>query len=760
MENTWSFYDITTNKIFFEIDYQQIIARNTPFVDEDFPPNVASLISSPKSQRTYFKALYLSEISWKRPIEVFKSEYYFFFKVSPSRIVQGSLGDCYFLSAVSALAEYPERIKSIFITRTTNQAGCYALQVYISGYLQILVLDDFIPCKPKTNEPAFTKSVGEELWVILLEKAWAKANKNYENIEAGDPVEAFSFLTGAPSFQLYNGNDKKKIEENWQKLLLFDKNNYIICVSAGDSENSTPKDCENVGINTFHSYSVLSIRELDYNLTKLRFIQLRNPWGVQEWIGDWSNTSPLWTEELKKRVDYANKDKGTFFIEYKDFIKYFGSIVVCKYHDDYHSRSFIVFQELNSYKCFTFQVSKVTTGYIIIHQLEKRFMRENYKDYGYSKVSCLLARVDENKGLQSIGEGAERIQAQSIISVNLNPGTYVLYVRIDWNQKYVDQYCINTYASNDIVMHNMEYDDEVGLVSEILKSYCRNHEELLVPYNSHLKFIRTYFKWASGQGFAFRYFKHMPTRRAPNTIACLEYDSSFSGMILIYPSNNLPAILFIPSGSDEIVIFRIINHKEFLISEVLKLLSLSSDNPLASPTHSREEFSELISEVVLHSLSNSPIKSKTRSIQEEFIKSSTLIPQPMEEKKVVPSNLSKGNILSCDKGHKLFCYFRDYSNAKMPVAFSNIWFCGTCSFVACPTCFVGDSEKCKQCPLRISTEKVKSKTEQFLCNFCNIVYQRINGRLECLKCRFNLCLTCEDKIKTSYMQEKSPSIKY
>lgn len=38
-------------------------------------------------------------------------------------IKQGELGDCYFLSSLSALAEIPEIIKKIFITKSYQQNG-------------------------------------------------------------------------------------------------------------------------------------------------------------------------------------------------------------------------------------------------------------------------------------------------------------------------------------------------------------------------------------------------------------------------------------------------------------------------------------------------------------------------------------------------------------------------------------------------------------------------------------------------------------
>jgi len=38
-----------------------------------------------------------------------------------------------------------------------------------------------------------------EIWVLVLEKAWAKVYGSYQRIEAGTAGEAFHPLTGCPS---------------------------------------------------------------------------------------------------------------------------------------------------------------------------------------------------------------------------------------------------------------------------------------------------------------------------------------------------------------------------------------------------------------------------------------------------------------------------------------------------------------------------------------------------------------------------------
>jgi calpain-15 len=58
--------------------------------------------------------------------------------------------------------------------------------------------DDYFPCDPATGQPAFTHCRGPELWVVILEKAWAKVHGSYQNIEGGSAPDVLSALTGAP----------------------------------------------------------------------------------------------------------------------------------------------------------------------------------------------------------------------------------------------------------------------------------------------------------------------------------------------------------------------------------------------------------------------------------------------------------------------------------------------------------------------------------------------------------------------------------
>lgn len=48
-----------------------------------------------------------------------------FNQISPSDIREGQLGDGWLMSALSTIAEYPELVKKLFVTKNYNKDGVY-----------------------------------------------------------------------------------------------------------------------------------------------------------------------------------------------------------------------------------------------------------------------------------------------------------------------------------------------------------------------------------------------------------------------------------------------------------------------------------------------------------------------------------------------------------------------------------------------------------------------------------------------------------
>lgn len=79
-------------------------------------------------------------------------------------------------------------IGHILLTKKVNKAGCYALRLHINGRPRDVVVDDFLPTKINKAEKtalAFAKSSkgDNEMWMMLIEKAYAKICGSYEAAE-------------------------------------------------------------------------------------------------------------------------------------------------------------------------------------------------------------------------------------------------------------------------------------------------------------------------------------------------------------------------------------------------------------------------------------------------------------------------------------------------------------------------------------------------------------------------------------------------
>jgi len=232
---------------------------------------------------------------WKRPKDVYgEGDFCLFDKIDPSDISQGSCGDCYFLASLSSLAEFPNRIQSIFLTKSLNDAGCYAVELTINGEKRTVVVDDRFPYDQQKEDWAMSRtSKSREIWVLILEKAFAKVFGSYQRIESGNTSEALYPLTGCPTkFFLHRSIDPPTL---YSYIKRSNAAGYVMataCVSkANEKMNSSPADMKAEGLVDNHAYSLLSIKTVTDHKTReeVKLLQLRNPYGFREWKGDWSD---------------------------------------------------------------------------------------------------------------------------------------------------------------------------------------------------------------------------------------------------------------------------------------------------------------------------------------------------------------------------------------------------------------------------------------------------------------------------------------
>lgn len=56
--------------------------------------------------------------------------------------IQGGAGTCYLMASLGSIGEFPDHVKSMFVTNTTNAANAMAIRFYIRGKPWIVTVDE------------------------------------------------------------------------------------------------------------------------------------------------------------------------------------------------------------------------------------------------------------------------------------------------------------------------------------------------------------------------------------------------------------------------------------------------------------------------------------------------------------------------------------------------------------------------------------------------------------------------------------------
>ena len=144
------------------------------------------------------------------------------------------------------MAEYPYRIRKIFVIQEYNPNGYYICKLNFNGIYQEVIVDDLFPVNERNNEPVFAwPAMRRYMWVLVLEKCWAKLLGGYLNCHYGYTSEAFQTLTGAPTKAYLLGQYKNvdpTFEGMFQLLKESDEKRYAMQVtrnySGGDKVNA------------------------------------------------------------------------------------------------------------------------------------------------------------------------------------------------------------------------------------------------------------------------------------------------------------------------------------------------------------------------------------------------------------------------------------------------------------------------------------------------------------------------------------------
>lgn len=349
---------------FYEVTWDQCLPHVDRFFDKDFPPEDKSFGIDVEGGIEWVSSLELDRLH--KPV--------LWDSIEPNDLMQSNVGDCWLLAALSSMAVYPEQIMKLFTTGDQIQLdGKYVIRLYqvCAGEWKDIVVDDYFPCKPRkwyvqNAEPLCTNPNQNELWVMLIEKAFAKYIGSYAALQGGNAGWAWQAMTGCETCILYaklpngtwgeftNDPDRQRrlgnktpqihftskgsacmtADQVFQKIKQDEKNGYLMAGAINSQDGEVIRDDGLVG---GHEYAITSAAD-DMLGNGIRLLKLVNPWGNRfEWNGAWSDDSPEWENHLQlKRIMRPTRKRGSrgmsdgvFCMNFEDFFNIYSIIRVC-----------------------------------------------------------------------------------------------------------------------------------------------------------------------------------------------------------------------------------------------------------------------------------------------------------------------------------------------------------------------------------------------------------------------------------------------
>ena len=433
------------------------------YIDPLFPPNTNSILG--KNENGEYinkidgekneKKLNKLSIKWLRVGEIFKDQKYYLFKdqnnINISYIKQGKIADCYFISSIIGLAKEYNKIYKLFKIKEINPQGYYEIILFIDGQFQIVIIDDFLPVL-NNNELCFSKSSINEIWICLLEKAWAKINGGYSNIIKGFAHHSLEALTGFPCLNLMHSSYDYQYIYNY----LFNNLKYIYIIT-GTSKN----DIKDSIIECNHCYALIGNYIIDNNT----IIKLRDPRGnkIQ------NDKSFLISEKNKKELNKEIED-GIVYISFEDYYKYFSFTNICFIMNNCYSQKFKI-EKNEIYKGNIFNIYLEKDGILSINLIKKNWIynRENGKSIIPSFLCLVKYNSNDNK-TYNINDNKKIFFSDYFSNINsedntnlineLKHGYYLVY-------SYIDNYHSN---SNYNQFYYLKFDSNVNF--KIIKRPC------------------------------------------------------------------------------------------------------------------------------------------------------------------------------------------------------------------------------------------------------------------------------------------------
>lgn len=269
-------------------------------------------------------------VEWKRPQEISPDwdPKLDFKRPSKLHVIQGANGNCWFLSALSALAESSDVFRRVVPEDNADvYTGIFHFWFWDMGKWTQIYVDDKLPTMK--NRLIYAQAENNIFWPALVEKAYSKFYGSYHSLDGGEVLEAMIDFTGGINKRYRLKNPPVKLFSIIEKGL----SSGALIGTGIVSDDSLSYSLSEKGLVNNHAYTIVDATIVEVHEENVRLLRIRNPWGnCFEWNGMFSDKSPVWKNidnEARKRIGFTSKCDGEFFICYEDFTKHFDDIDIC-----------------------------------------------------------------------------------------------------------------------------------------------------------------------------------------------------------------------------------------------------------------------------------------------------------------------------------------------------------------------------------------------------------------------------------------------
>ena len=648
---------VETKKILFDQEKVTQFWKNQKppkkglFIDQQFPPIAESLYDK-KMKNEGVEKMNILQIDWRKSTELIKKKDLILFpnkKINSNEIDfqinfkdnEGELINNFsqFLHGIYILTKIPGLIQHIFRAEKANPDGYYELFIYTNGQYKILIIDDYFPIIKGTTILRFSKPVKNEIWLLLMEKAFAKVHGGYGALFSCDVSMVVQTFTGFPIERL-NFYDMLDIED-LEEMIRFNKNGNFINLCP-NKEN-----CEEIGLMPGKAYQVEDIFDVRNNNNGkeecLKILKIKNLFEYNKYTGDWSSNGSQFTDTVKNILGYKSSDIGYIYISIEFAFKYFSQIQVIYPIFDTNVKLIRVTNSekdesiMNSPQIFNLYIpfkSKVSMSLILrsnIMDMETTNFEQDFT--GYEKMNpaviCFSQYDPESKSFKDF-EGCFDSNNNPEICRELKKGYYLIWVYVLYdkcNDPKPDEYYIKVNSNTNFKLRHQAQDLKNTLLYNLLFNAINLNQGPFMKKDEIFYMNDNYYNFT---GIGLKFVKN-PFK---DCYQIWTLNNQIVNMILLYPTQmkNDHEIRVGPDGSHLLIYgIRIDSKREgkFTINSIFKTIKLKENSQikknLSPPQINFFEFcskdikDEKITSGYYQYLSLSPILSEPPGSEEELL---------------------------------------------------------------------------------------------------------------------------------------------